>query len=170
MREALICTHEYSQQHCKVLQGPTLKENADMHIPTGAGPLTSRGDLVSKGLLEFSIWQDSPSLAFLFLKVTPFPYSLPFIPAAVTRRPCHLAHLSPATCHTVSQPESPHPCKEGRWTEPHPLQWNGCTKECTNPMLPGAYLIYSYKQHPSSHTVPFLNFIKHRRHMWVFIN
>lgn len=26
---------------------------------------------MSKGLLEFSIWQESPSIAFLFLKATP---------------------------------------------------------------------------------------------------
>lgn len=45
-----------------------LQENGDLHIPTGAGSLTSRGDLISKRVLEISFWQESSSLSFLFLK------------------------------------------------------------------------------------------------------
>lgn len=78
---ALICTTVLqSATFPNVLQGPMLQENADLHIPTGAGSLTSRGNLMSKGVLEFSIWQESPLLAFPFLKESgSFPY--PFIPA-----------------------------------------------------------------------------------------
>lgn len=122
----------------------------------------------AKGYLNFPSGRSHLPLHFYFWKW--LPYSLPFIPPTVTRRSCHLAHLSPATCCTVSQPGSLHPCGEGRWAEPHPLQRNGCTKECMNPMLPGACLIYSYKQHPSSHTVPFLPFTKHHSHTRLFIN
>lgn len=89
---ALICTAVLqSATFPNALQGPMLQENADLHIPPGAGSLTSRGNLMSKGVLEFSIWQESPLLAFLFLFLKVAPFTYPFIPATV-RRPCHLTH------------------------------------------------------------------------------
>lgn len=152
-----------------------LQENADLHIPTGAGPLTSRGDLMSKEVLEFSIWQESPSLAFLFLKESGT------FPLSITRYSCNcdqktlpfelLSDILPQQLRggPASQPGSLHPCGEGGWAGPHPLQRKGCTNEHMNPMLPGACLIYRYKQHPSGRTVPFIPFPKHQCHMWVSI-